>query len=201
MPRCRCRIGRSERRRIPAQPGVAGTTWSAPLIAGTIHPQRGSHSAPLTVSTAHSPLRAGPRPSARPATHADPGRRASRAMRLAVAKGGTRMVSRVGGRTRRLIITGVVAAGVGAGVTGVALASTGGSGTAATTSNASTTSSSSSPNASSSPSSSSSTGTSHAGTMPGSTGTHKCTHMSGSSSGSASGGSSAAPGSSNSTGS
>jgi hypothetical protein len=43
------------------------------------------------------------------------------------------MISRIGGRARRLLITGVVAAGVGAGATGVALASSGGSGVTATT--------------------------------------------------------------------
>jgi hypothetical protein len=83
------------------------------------------------------------------------------------------MVSRSGGRVRRLIITGVVAAGLGAGATGIALASTGGSGTGGTTAThtAATTSSSSSP--SSKPSS--------APAAPGGreapAGTHHCTHM------------------------
>lgn len=65
------------------------------------------------------------------------------------------MASRIGGRARRLIITGVVAAGVGAGATGVALAATPGAAAAGTTL-ARTTSSSSSAS------------------------THPCPHMSGS---------------------
>ncbi len=64
------------------------------------------------------------------------------------------MVSRFGGRARRLIITGIVAAGLGAGGTGVALASANSTSAAATTTR--TTSTSSSQSSSASPSVSSS---------------------------------------------
>ncbi|MFY9890960.1 MAG: hypothetical protein WAK71_21785 [Streptosporangiaceae bacterium] len=90
------------------------------------------------------------------------------------------MVSTTGGRARRLIITAVAAAGLGAGLTGVALASTGSSGAAGTTS-ARTTSASSSPSTSASPSTSGGTARTPAS---GTSGTHHCTHM-GSGSGSA----------------
>jgi hypothetical protein len=76
------------------------------------------------------------------------------------------MVLNRGTRVRRLVITGVMAGGLGAGVTGAVLATTGGPATAATTSThgAATTSSTSSTSRSSS-----------ATTPP--AGTHHCTHM------------------------
>ena len=98
------------------------------------------------------------------------------------------MVSRFGGRARRLIITGIVAAGLGAGGTGVALASANSTSAAATTTR--TTSTSSSQSSSASPSVSSPAGIRRPAS--GSTGTHHCTHM---------GSGSATPGSSSATGS
>ncbi len=86
------------------------------------------------------------------------------------------MASRAGARVRRLIITAVIAGGLGAGVTGVALASTGGSSAATSTHGATTTSASSSPSTSTSPSTGSGSAT------PAPSPAHHCTHMNGSSS-------------------
>ncbi len=81
------------------------------------------------------------------------------------------MVSRSGGRARRLIITAMAAAGIGAGISGVALASTGGSGAASSTT-ARTTATSSSP-------SSSASSRAHSSMPAGASGRthHHCTHM------------------------
>ncbi|HEY2641878.1 MAG TPA: hypothetical protein VGI66_18555 [Streptosporangiaceae bacterium] len=86
------------------------------------------------------------------------------------------MNSITGGRVRRLMITGIIAAGLGAGVTGAALASTGATGMS--TAHASTTSSQSSAAPSASPSAgSSSAGSGSAQRMtPASAGTHHCAH-------------------------
>jgi hypothetical protein len=79
------------------------------------------------------------------------------------------MGTRSSARVRRLIVTAVLAAGIGAGTTGVALAATGGSARQGTTVNTTSTT----PSATSSSSPSGTPGT----VAPG---THHCPHMPGS---------------------
>jgi hypothetical protein len=83
------------------------------------------------------------------------------------------MVPTISGRIRRLIVTAVIAAGLGGSVAGVALASTGGTASPSTSTRTATTSTSSS----STPSSPARTPS--GAPSPGSAGAHHCTHMKG----------------------
>jgi len=79
------------------------------------------------------------------------------------------MATQLGSRARRLLITAVLAGGLGAGATGVALASTGGSATHAGSATSTGTTSSASTTRSASASAASAT--------PKPSATHHCTHM------------------------